>query len=580
MRPRPADARRPAARGLAAAAALLLTAAQPADPAPGRLELVLRPGLNESGAVGHVDVALAMDGVAADPERPLVALDLVSSNVETIADSVTAIEARDRGGPLRLTARTEGSGPDAARAWFPDPAIAGPVTVHYRAPIRGDVATRGPAPPLELRSEGGAFSGAGSTFLLLPPDAPPMRLAVRWELDAFGRDAGAASSLGPGDAASEAPQPPARLHRSFFMAGRIGRFPDGPGDGLFFAAWQGAPPFDAAALMAWTGQLHARFVATFRPPQVAPYGVFLRHNPVNAGGGVGLADSFVATFGPATDAEGLKLTLAHEMFHTFAPSIGNPAGLESSWFGEGLAVFYARTLTLRFGQIDPDRFLDSLNSNAARYYTSIMWRVPNSEVPARFWADTRVRTRPYDRGSLYFAVVNDRMREASDGRRSLDDLLRAMLERQRSGRTLSNADWEEVLRRHLGEAAVAEFRAFLAGTPPLPDSDAFGPCFRRTTKVLRRYELGFEPASLTESPRIVRGLIPGSAAEQAGLRNGDEIVRPVPQDGIQGNQTQLLRLEIRRDGRTFPLSYLPRGETVEAWQWERAPGVPDSRCEI
>ncbi len=36
--------------------------------------------------------------------------------------------------------------------------------------------------------------------------------------------------------------------------------------------------------------------------------------------------------------------------------------------------------------------------------------------------------------------------------------------------------------------------------------------------------------------------------------------------------------EIRRDGRDFPISYLPRGETVQAWQWERVPGVPDSRC--
>jgi len=137
-----------------------------------------------------------------------------------------------------------------------------------------------------------------------------------------------------------------------------------------------------------------------------------------------------------------------------------------------------------------------------------------------------------------------------------------------------------VLRADLGEAGVAEFRAMLAGRPPLPESDAFGPCFRRTTRPLRRYVLGFEPAVLTEPRRIVRGLIPGSAAEQAGLREGDEIMRPVPQDGIQGNQTQLLRLEIRRDGRTFPLSYLPRGETVDAWQWERVESVPDSRCAI
>lgn len=560
-----------------AAASLLLaglTAAQGPAPTQPSLALTLRPAATASGEIGHVDVSMVLDGLGTGAGATLVRLPLVVTNVDTVATDLRDVEARDTRGVLALTLRDEGEGAAAARHWLADRATEGPVTLRYRVPIGSRTATRGAAPPLELRSEAGGFSGAGSTFLLLPPQAPPARLSVRWDLTALAPGTVAASSLGPGDAASEGPQPVPRFERSFFMAGRIGHYDAG----RFFAAWQGSPPFDAPGLMAWTGRLHVRFVNVFRPPEPAPYGVFLRHNPVNAGGGVGLADSFVATFGPGTDGDDLKLTLAHEMFHTFAPSIGNPGGLESSWFGEGLAVFYARALTLRFGEITPERFLDNLNSTAARYYTSAMMSAPNSEVPRRFWADTRIRTLPYDRGALYFSVVDDQMRKRWRGRRSLDDLLRAMLERQRAGRTLANADWEEVLGAQLGAAAVAEFRAMLAGTPPLPESDAFGPCFRRTQRPLRRYVLGFEPGVLTEQRRIVRGLIAGSNAERAGLREGDEILRPVPQDGIQGNQTQLLRLEIRRDGRDFPLSYLPRGETVQAWQWERVPGVPAARC--
>lgn len=557
-----------------AVTALLLGAAQPSDSTSARLDLLLRPGLNDAGEVGHVDVALTLDGIAAGPDRPLVSLDLVSSNVETVAAAVTAVEAADRGGPLRLTARTDGAGLEAARAWYPDRPTAGTVTVRYRAPISGAVATRGAAPPLELRAEDGAFSGAGSTFLLLPPVTQNVHVSVHWDLAGLPSGASATSSFGPGDVTVPTPQPSNRLARSFFMAGHIGHYQAGP----FFAAWQGAPPFDSRALMTWTGRLHAYFLTVFRPPDPENYGVFLRHNPVNAGGGVGLHGSFVATFGPATDSDDLKLTLAHEMFHTFQPSIGNPPGLDSAWFNEGLAVFYARTLALRSGLIRPDDFLRDVNFYAARYYTSIMAETPNSEIPARFWADTRIRTLAYDRGSLYFVTVDDQLRKASRGRRSLDDLMRAMLERQRSGRTLSSADWEDVLRWELGENAVADFRAMLAGRMPLPASDAFGPCFRRTSRMLRRYQLGFDPAVLTEPRRIVRGLIAGSTAEQAGLRNGDEITRPVPQDSIQGNQTQLLRLELRRDGQPLTLSYLPRGETVQAWQWERVPGVADARC--
>jgi hypothetical protein len=50
----------------------------------------------------------------------------------------------------------------------------------------------------------------------------------------------------------------------------------------------------------------------------------------------------------------------------------------------------------------------------------------------------------------------------------------------------------------------------------LPGSDAFGPCFKRTTIPLRHFEMGFEPKSLIQHPRIVAGLVPGAAAERAG----------------------------------------------------------------
>lgn len=230
--------------------------------------------------------------------------------------------------------------------------------------------------------------------------------------------------------------------------------------------------------------------------------------------------------------------------------------------------------------IGSEAFLDDLNFHAGRYYSSAMASAPNSEVAKRFWADTRIRTLPYDRGMLYFAGIDEAMRRTSGGKRSLDTLVLAMLELERAGKTTTDADWEALLARDLGAPAVLDFRAFLDGAVPLPGSGAFGPCFRRVTRPLKRYELGFDSAVLAEPKRIVRGLVPGSAAAAAGLRDGDEIVAPVPQDDIQGRQGKLLELLIRRDGKTFALSYLPRGEAVAAYQWERVPAVPEDRCAL
>lgn len=63
--------------------------------------------------------------------------------------------------------------------------------------------------------------------------------------------------------------------------------------------------------------------------------------------------------------------------------------------------------------------------------------------------------------------------------------------------------WVDLLRAELGEAGPQGLEAMLNGALMLPDSSAFGACFEPTTTSLRRYELGFEPAALTESPRLV-----------------------------------------------------------------------------
>jgi predicted metalloprotease with PDZ domain len=554
---------------MAATSALVTTlllvgpAAARQSPAPPLLTVSLTPAASDAkGEIGFVDVVVTSSFETARAGEPLLRLALVSSNVQTVAKDLSDLKASDSAGPLILTATDAG----AERRWSADRAVAGPLTVRYRAPITNVPNPRGAAPPFELRSEGGGFSAAGVSFLVLPKTTAPHQLAVRWTLPT---GAVALSSLGPGDSQSDKPEPVERLDSAFFMGGALGLYPHVTPKAGFFSAWQGQPPFDADAVMAWTQDLYGDYLKIFKAQGNPPFGVFLRSNPINPGGGVELAGSFVGTFGPKTEAEDLKITLAHEMVHTFVGALDGD-DLAASWFSEGLAVFYERALPLRAGKISTDAFLRDLNSTAGRYYTNALIGAPNSEIPSRFWADTRIRVLPYDRGAMYFAVVDDQIRKRSAGKRSLDDLALAMLARRQQGQTLDEAAWVALLHAELGEEGVAQFQAMKTGAIQLPAPDAFGPCFTRTTKPLRRYLLGFEPAVLTEPKRIVRGLIPGSAAEKAGLRDGDQITRPVPQDGIQGDQADTLTLQVKRGDEDLTLTYLPRGETVPAYQWIRA----------
>lgn len=548
------------------------------------LTVTLRPaGADAQQRVPYVDVTLtcAIPPLAAG--QPLLKMALATSNVETVAKTIEALSINDESGPVDVTIVDDPEhGEVTYRHWVSSRATKGPVSVHYRAPITNVPAPRGAAPPLELRSDSGAFSGEGETFLLLPEadSSQPIShsIEIRWDLTAMAEGAVGISSFGKGDVTAPGREGLHSLQSCFFMAGKLELYPQTPPQVGFFSAWHGTAPFDLRSLMMSEEKLYAFYGKFFKRPATAPYGIFLRENPVNAGGGVSLAASFVATFGPKTKLDDMRITLAHEMLHTFLGEIEKPEGLLSSWYSEGMAVYYARLLLLRAGQITPAQFLEDLNTTAGRYYTNALIATPNAEIPARFWADTRIRVLPYDRGSMYFAVVDGEMRAASGGKRTLDDLLLAMLERRQQKSPLDEAAWIGLVTKELGEKGRKEFEEMLAGATMLPQPGGFGPCFTRTTKMLRRYQLGFEPKVLVEPKRIIRGLIPGSAAERAGIRNGDEITRPVAQDALQGQQDGVLTLNLLRDGKPLEISYVPRGETVQAYQWMRTGNLPDSAC--
>lgn len=565
---------------VAAVAALGLLAGVktvPADDVP-RLTLILKPGAPQANQdIPAVDVALTIDPVHVAPGNAVLRLPLVADNVRTSALDLEVLSAGDAHGPVSLLPRDDSDGDGRKlRSWIAGRSIDGTLTVLYRVPISNAPNPLGAAPPLELRTEDGGFSAAGRTFLALPDTSVSYRTEIKWDLSALPAGACGLSSFGVGDIIVDQPVKTERLRQAFYMGGTVGREPAIPlGDG-FFSAWQGSPPFDPKELLTWTERLYAYYFHFFQP-RVQPYGVFLRRNPVNPGGGVESSNSFMGTFGPKTDPQDLKSTLAHEMIHTFISGLDGAEG-EDQWFSEGIAVYYERLMPLRAKAISDADFLRNLNFTAARYYTDALNTTPDGDIWKHFWEDTRIRTLPYDRGSLYFAVVDAQIRKASAGRRSLDDLIFSVLEQQRRGEPVSRQTWVDLLVREAGPRAKTEFEQMLAGKVVLPESAAFGPCFRRTTRPLRRYQLGFDPKVLIEPSRTIRGLIPGSAAQRAGLEDGDQILKPVPQDGIQGNQTERLTLSIRRKDQTLTITYLPRGETVQAYLWERVPGARGSAC--
>lgn len=542
---------------------------------PGLFGVTLAPSKPDSaGIIPAMDVSVIVSDVQANAGETVVRLPSSLHTVTTSARDITLLTAADDTGPLSVKAVDDPEG-DAItyRTWVADRPVNGTLRFSYRVPVNAALPPLA-KPQYELRTSHATISGAASSFLPLPDDATPRRVTVRWDLSALSEGALGASSFGIGEVETKDAFKPEQIFSTYFMAGKPGLFQTS--NGGFFGAWHGEPPFPAANLMQWAADLQ-QFYGRFFNHRPDTFGVFMRPNPVNPGSGIGLTQSFAFTYNHTSEPDGMRGLLAHEMLHAWVRSFDSQdyegGGLAASWFGEGLAVHYQRLLPYRAGLMTQAEFLEDLNQTAGRYYTNAMINTPNSEIPAGFWRDTRVRVLPYDRGSLYFAKVDADIRAASKGKRSLDDLVRTMLATRLRGEPMDQALWLRLLRAELGETGIRDFEAMIAGGTVLPPSDAFGPCFRRTTRPLRRFDLGFDPASLLQSPKIVRGLKPDSEAATAGLRNGDVILNTFSQDGLQANQAAYLTLNIRRGKEELSIRYQPRSETVDAYQWEFNPAA-------
>ncbi|WP_293454715.1 hypothetical protein [Phenylobacterium sp.] len=475
------------------------------------------------------------------------------------------LEVADAQGPVPGVLRDGGFAPGRA--------IAGGLNVRYRLVVE-NAPESGGTTPIWPRIDGRAFSATGMTMLALPEAKTPYRVRLTWDLTAMGPGAAAVSSFGDGDV-EVAALPISKLGRTIFMAGILSREPSEAIAGKFSAAWSGEPGFDPRPAMQWTGALHAWMVRFFDTPGDPAYRVFLRANGGrNPGGGVAFPNSFFATYGPGVTGESMKGILGHEMVHTFtAHDLGK-------WYDEGNAVYYQVQLPWRAGTVSTEVYLRDINLTAARYYTNAEIDAPEDRIIPNFFKDTWLNTLGYDRGALYFAILNGKIRRASGGKRSVDDLIREMVRRDRGGETLTEAAWLQLVRREIGEDGVALHRRMMAGGVIVPASGDYGPCFRRIPAKIRRYELGFTPRTLPDRRAEVTGLVAGSEAEKAGLRNGDVLTMPViTTEGVKRDPLRTLTASVSREGKTFDVTWLPRTGTVfDAWQWERAPGVPDSAC--
>ena len=554
--------------------AVLAVASGAAAAEPARLDIVMTP--NATGGPGsHLAVRMAMQAPALKAGDALVRLPLRLVGIPSARYDGDALTAHDDLGAIPLIQSEEPPTPQGVyRRWSVGRATSGDVTVSYRAPPRPVTAATNNGPLFDLREEAGGFVGAGVGFLATPAAPGPWRVRLDWDLSAAPPGSRGVWSMGEGTV--ERVLPSEALAFSYYAVGPLKRRPSTP-DPDFGFYWLSETPFDAAVLAERVRKLFAA-MATFFEDEGGSYRVFVRRNPYLGTGGTALARSFMFGWNPDSKptVDSLQGLIAHEMAHNW-PRMQGEHG-DTAWYSEGAAEYYSLALSWRAGAVPLDRVIRTLNERADAYYTNPHRALSNPDAAKIFWTDPVAQTVPYGRGWMYLVQTDAAIRRASGGRRSLDDVVKAMRRRDVAGQPYGVDAWLELVGTELGAGpAKAAYDHMVAGGLLLPPADAFAPCLRPERRNARVFQLGFARASLNDD-RIIRGLEAGSSADIAGLRDGDVILEVSDVTEVRKDETLPLTLKIRRGAVERTVSYLPRGATVEAYRWVRNVDAPESAC--
>ncbi|MCP3732732.1 hypothetical protein M9978_20140 [Sphingomonas sp. MG17] len=92
------------------------------------------------------------------------------------------------------------------------------------------------------------------------------------------------------------------------------------------------------------------------------------------------------------------------------------------------------------------------------------------------------------------------MRARSRDKRSLDDLVLAMLARRRGGQRYHQTSWRALLAAELGAGGTTGLNDMPAGKLTVPRESAFGPCFTRQPDKRARPERGMSENSFLVAP--------------------------------------------------------------------------------
>lgn len=285
-----------------------------------------------------------------------------------------------------------------------------------------------------------------------------------------------------------------------------------------------------------------------------PYDKYLVLNVImpNRGGGLEHKNStvIIAARGTTTSRTAYTAWLAdvtHEIFHAWNGKRLRPVELgpfdyerealtRSLWVVEGLSDYYGDLLALRAGLLTREEFLDNLSDTIgqvqstpgrllqsvelASYDAWIRYYRPDENSP-------NVSISYYAKGQLLGFLLDARIRQLTNGARSLDDVMRAAYARYSGPRGFTPEQFREVAEQIAGRSLAEFWNASVKGTEDLVYADALATLGLRFGAASTSGRASLGVATRNESGRLMVAPVARDATAivtAAGLQGDDEIL--------------------------------------------------------
>jgi predicted metalloprotease with PDZ domain len=259
------------------------------------------------------------------------------------------------------------------------------------------------------------------------------------------------------------------------------------------------------------------------------------------GGGSGLehSNSHVDVLGPGMLGSPVLLSLyAHEIFHAWNVKRLRPSDLwpyrydqeqptPLLWISEGITDYYADLAEVRGGIINPIGFYALTDDKIAQVAALPPTALEDASLST--WIHPRDGTEYiyYPKGSLAGFLIDILVRDASDNRRSLDDVMRELYNADyKSNRGFTSDEWwSAVTRAANGKSFTDFYTRYVDGREPYP-WDAVLPLagLRLARRTYNEPRVGIGTVQDSSGVHVTE-VAPGSAAEAAGVQAGDLLLR-------------------------------------------------------